>query len=227
MSSPLSYMSLSLVAVAALALGGAAETRAQPSPPPAPPPAVGNAPAVSGRVQHLLITPFGEVDGLLLDDGIQVHIPPHMTAQTVAFVRPGDTVTVDGVPESMSVLRADALTNARTGASLTVQPPDPSNRPLPPHLRTAALKQLSAQGRVSVLLTGPRGEVNGVLLSDGSIVRFPPPAAFQFRALLKAGQSLAAQGYGSESALGRALEATALGASTGSLQQIYQGGPPR
>ena len=50
---------------------------------------------------------------------------------------------------------------------------------MPPHLRMAGLQTQQAQGRIDVVLTGPRGDANGVILSDGAIVRFAPHALQQ------------------------------------------------
>ncbi|HJU20543.1 MAG TPA: hypothetical protein VJ770_29175 [Stellaceae bacterium] len=54
-------------------------------------------PAVEGRVAQYSLTPRGDVDGLILDDGTEVHLPPHLGAQLVFSVKPGDPVTVRGL----------------------------------------------------------------------------------------------------------------------------------
>jgi hypothetical protein len=38
------------------------------------------------------LTPRGEVDGLILNDGTEVKLPPHLTGQIVFAIRPGDAV---------------------------------------------------------------------------------------------------------------------------------------
>ena len=62
----------------------------------APPPAPGasfyghSSPVAQGTVGQYLLNPHGEVDGLLLSDGTQVHFPPHMGDELVAAVKPQD-----------------------------------------------------------------------------------------------------------------------------------------
>src|SRR5471030_317093 len=48
------------------------------------------------------------------------------------------------------------------------------DRAVPPPQRAQNLQQLQAEGIIDTVLSGPRGETNGVILNDGSIVLFPP-----------------------------------------------------
>ena len=54
-------------------------------------------PAIQGRVGQYSLTPRGDVDGLILTDGTEVHMPPHLGTQLVFAVKPGDAVTVHGL----------------------------------------------------------------------------------------------------------------------------------
>jgi hypothetical protein len=181
------------------------------------------APIAQGLVTRYLMNPRGDVDGLLLDDGTQVKFPPHMSAELTATVKPGQTVTVQGFRENRISVKAFVIS---TGNASVVEH-EPTSPPIPPMIANAQLTQISASGQVQRLLYGPRGDVNGVLLSDGSIVRFPPEAAYQLSALLQVGQTVSATGYGTQNQYGRALEATALGASGQALQPIYGPGTAR
>src|SRR5205807_9560779 len=80
---------------------------------PAPPPPAPNAaqppggtlyasqlPETRGTVQRFMLTPIGELDGVILADGTEVHLPPHLTTQLAGAVRVGDTVTVQGYRSS-------------------------------------------------------------------------------------------------------------------------------
>jgi hypothetical protein len=79
---------------------------------------------------------------------------------------------------------------------------------------------MRAQGEVRHLRFGGKGEVNGVILSDGTIIRFKREALYRFGGLLQVGQRIAATGFGSENEYGRALEATALGPEGQTLQPL-------
>jgi hypothetical protein len=76
---------------------------------------------------------------------------------------------------------------------------------------------MGVSGTVTRVLTGPRGEANGVLLDDGTVVRFPPHVGEAFADLVRPGARLAAQGYGSSGPAGTAIEAVALGPSEASM----------
>ena len=79
---------------------------------------------------------------------------------------------------------------------------------------------MEAQGQIKAQLYGPRGDVNGVLLEDGTQVRLPPPEAQRMSAQLAVGQTVAVRGNGIASPLGRVVAARELGASTGQLQPV-------
>ena len=126
-------------------------------------------------VARLLTNPYGEVDGLRLTDGTVVRFPPHMADALTTAVKVGDTVRIIGRSEAGGAVKADAIVNTATGQTVYDQPPEPGRaRPMPPHLRMAGLQTQQAQGRIEAVLTGPRGDANGVILSDGAIVRFAP-----------------------------------------------------
>ena len=46
--------------------------------------------SISGTVAHYTLAPRGEVDGFVLSDGTQVHVPPHQAAALVITARLGD-----------------------------------------------------------------------------------------------------------------------------------------
>jgi hypothetical protein len=71
-----------------------------------------------------------------------------------------------------------------------------------------------------VLTRGKRGEVNGVVLSDGTFIHFPPPVGIQFTALLREGNAMAASGNGTSNQYGRSFEAAAIGPSMSQLETI-------
>ena len=210
-----------------------------------PPPALGSpphaqagpaSPVVSGRIQRWLINPNGEVDGLLLADGTQVSFPPHLSAAVQQLLKPGDTVQVSGRRAANApVVRAATLT-ADSGRSVSDQPPAPdapSPPPREPGALTGALTAMSADGQIAREIYTDRGDVNGVVLDDGTIVRFPPQAGAQLAMIVQPGGKLYAKGWGSSSASGNALEATAIGSTSDDLHELFarpngeQAGLPR
>ena len=179
-------------------------------------------PAAQATATRLLTNPFGEVDGMLLNNGMLVTFPPHMGEQLAATVKPGDMVEVKGYPEMPGQIKGYVITNRGTGQSVVTLPkPSPAVKP-PPHLRGVGLRELSAQGEIKNVRYGGKGEINGVILANGTIVRFPRHVSYQFAQLFQVGRSIAASGYGTENQYGRALEATALGPVGQTPQPIYQ-----
>ena len=63
-------------------------------------------PSAQGKSVRLLVNPFGEVDGLLLDNDTIVTFPAHMGDELASVVKPGDAVVVKGYPESPSQIKA-------------------------------------------------------------------------------------------------------------------------
>lgn len=178
-------------------------------------------PAAQAKAVTLLINPFGDVDGVLLDSGMIVTFPPHMAEQLAAAIKPGDSIIVKGYQESPSQIKGYVITNASSNQSVMTLPKPPAGMKMPKHLRGAGLKDMSARGEVRHLRFGGRGEINGVILADGTIVRFPREASYRFASLLQIGQRMAATGYGTQNQFGRALEATALGPDGQAPQPLY------
>lgn len=178
---------------------------------------------VEGQVQRMLINPYGEVDGLRLSDGTIARFPPHMADALTATVKVGDAVRIIGRAETRGTVKADAIIHADSGRTVYDQPPPVGQgRVLPPHLRAQRLQPQQVEGHVDTVLTGPRGEANGVILSDGSIVRFPPES---LRLSVQTGAPFAASGLGTRNAFGTALEAVSMGTTLSTLQPLYDRAP--
>jgi len=230
-------------AAAALTIGYGVSAQAPPPPPGVllSAPATGPAAAAGaynsyqssetrGTVQHFTLTPIGEIDGVILTDGTEVHVPPHLTAQMASAVRVGDMVSVQGYRSPGALLvAATSITDTNTGQTVVDNgPPSPGSRPPPPPpgVPAAGAQQASVQAKVQRSLHGPAGDVNGALLDDGTIVRLPPPSAYQVASLLSPGQVLAVQGWELTTAYGRVVDAQAVGASLGQLTQVAPPPPP-
>jgi len=242
---------MSFAALLAASAGCAAQPRPEEAPVPPPPPVAEDVPPPPGatplaprprgprgqladagtaataqlQVTRFLTNPDGDVDGFLTSDGMLVRFPPHLSAQLTSQVRKGDIVQVSGWRDAGGSFRAQRITDTRSGQQLFDQPPLPDARPLPRELRGAGLSPLSAQGQVAYVTTAPRGEPDGVILADGTVIKLTPPVAQQFGALVRTGATVSAQGYGTRNQYGTALQATSFG-SPGNLTQIYDRTPP-
>lgn len=183
-------------------------------------------PAIHGKVLQYDLTPRGDVDGLILQDNIEVHVRPDLGTQLTALVRPGDAVTIHGLKaRSAPVVQALSVTADDGGRTLTDT--GPTGRPPPPHRPApdADGASMQAQGPVRMLLHGPRGDLNGALLQDGTLVHLPPPEAARLAASLTVGHTLVAEGSGVRNALGTAIDAARIGPDASHLAEVAH--PPR
>ena len=172
-------------------------------------------PAIPGKVAQYSLTPRGDVDGLILTDGTEVHLPPHLGTQLVYAVKPGDAVTVRGLrARAIPMVQAMSISNDATGTTVS------DNGPGGPRGPRGAEQPLTAEGRIKAQLHGPNGDLNGALLDDGTIVRLPPTEAQRMAANLTPGAPLYVQGNGFAGPLGRVIEATSIGPNQGQLAQI-------
>lgn len=167
-------------------------------------------PEVKGKVAQYLPTPRGDVDGLLLDDGTEVQVGPFASTQLVFAVRPGDTVTVHGLKaRALPMIAAASVTNDATGVTVLGGPP-----------RLHEPAQVDVQGTVKETLHGPRGDANGVLLQDGTVVRLPPPEAEKLGDMLATGKAIVVHGFGYAGPLGKAVAAREIGPDAAHLTKI-------
>ena len=191
-------------------------------------------PAFSGKLQLFTLSPRGDIDGFLLTDGTEVKLPPHLTAEIAAAVKIGDAVTVRGLrAASIPLIAASSVTNDATGVVVVDNGPQghgkkdrdaggPKGGPGRVVIEGTAT---DLQGRVKVALHGRKGEVNGALLEDGTVLRLPPPEALRFAVMLAPGQSIAARGALRSTPYGKVMEVRAIGASLDQLSE-FQGPPP-
>ncbi|HEY6431343.1 MAG TPA: hypothetical protein VIZ17_05125 [Acetobacteraceae bacterium] len=166
--------------------------------------------SVQGQVTAYSVTPRGDVDGLILDNGQQVHLPPHLSVALVFAVRPGDTVTVQGTkPKDGSVVDAVSVTNDKTGQKVERMPAG-----------QADAASMQAEGPIKLQLYDPRGQLNGVMLADGTQIYLPPSAAEARAADLAPGHSLYVEGTGYAGPLGKSIAARELGADKASAAMV-------
>jgi hypothetical protein len=182
-------------------------------------------PAQRGQVQQFTLTPRGDIDGLILSDGTEIKTPPHLSTDIAYAIKPGDTVTIHGLhAAALPLIEAVSITDEATGRTVVDSgPPGPGRGPgAAPGMPVPGLTEV--QGRVRMSLHGPRGDVNGALLEDGTVLRLPPPEADRFANLLQPGQPLVAEGDGFANAVGKVLEVRQLGPSRDQLSLVAE--PP-
>jgi hypothetical protein len=189
-------------------------------------------PAFRGSVQQFTMTPRGDIDGIILTDGTEVKIPPHLTAELGSAVKIADAITIRGLrAASLPLISASSVTNDATSRAVVDDgaPKGPSKKERdaakgPPDRAFIEGTPSEMQGHIKAALHGRRGEINGALLDDGTVLRLPPPEAERFAALLTPGQTIAIRGTLRTNRFGKVLVVRALGLSLDRLSEVQ--GPP-
>lgn len=187
-------------------------------------------PAIRGELDRLTLTARGDIDGFILKDGTEVKTAPDLSTQIASAIRPGDRVTVHGLkavalPLVSAVSITDEIahrtvTDSGLSAPMMPPPPPPPPRGGPPQPR-GAMSETS--GRVRMVLHGPQGEMNGVLLESGAILRFPPDQDAQLATVIQPRQPVIAEGTVITNALGTVVDVQQIGPSRDQLVAV---GPP-
>ena len=175
------------------------------------PPSMDRPPVADSIVDRYLLTPRGDVNGLLLRDGSQMHVTLRAGEDLTKTIQPGDHVRVHGRRVSESPLvRPDVIVNVTDGRSFTV--PYRLDLPMPPREERPSVNEMHVIGTIKLLLYDhSNGLVNGALLSDGTQIRLPPDVGERFHASLHKNMDVEVRGYGVATPHGNALEATAIG----------------
>ena len=167
-------------------------------------------PEFKGKVAQYTLSPRGEVDGLILDDGTEVNVPPHLSSALVFSIKPGDAVSIHGLKaRAVPMIAAVTVTNVASGVVVGGQAGGREDG-----------ARMEVTGVVKEVLHTPHGDVGGALLQDGTVVRMPPPAAKKLASLLVVGQTIAVRGMGVNNALGKAVFAMDAGPSMDKLTHI-------
>lgn len=204
---------LLLVAGAAIESGQAAEPVALTDP--------AQLPGFDGQVQQFTLSPRGDIDGLILKDGTEVKTPPHLSTAIAYAVKPGDKVTIHGLrAAALPLVQATAITDHASGRTIvdTGPAPRPPGVAAPPEPNADGVVEL--QGAVRMSLHGARGEINGLLLQDGTVLRFPPDAAANMANLLQPGKNVVAEGAQVMSPVGKVMQVNAIGTSRADLVPV-------
>jgi hypothetical protein len=178
---------------------------------------------IEGRVTRYLITPMGDVEGVLLDSGTVARLPAHMGKELVGAVNVGDAVNIAGIRDKESTsFRVYSITNTQSKQTVVKRDKKWTEVNMPRMLRSMGLKELTANGEVQTMLTGPRGDPQGVILDDGTVVRFGKQAVYAASAQMKIGAKMAAKGYGTENEYGRAIDANAIGDTPETMKTVVR-----
>jgi hypothetical protein len=182
-------------------------------------------PETKGTVTRLLLDPHGDADGLILDGHLQVHLPPHLSSTLVERVAPGDVVSVRGVkPRDVNMVSAVSIVTAHGDVVIDDGPHAGEKKRRKPAADVdegdsgPARRAQKVSGAVVLSLHGPKGELRGALLDDGTSLRMSRESAAELASHLMPGACVEAWGELVETGIGRTLDvdeiAHAAGAET-------------
>lgn len=181
-------------------------------------------PRTEGMVDRFLVNPHGDIDGILLTSGMEVHVPPHLSRDIRAAVQAGASISIFGARLSQAEMIAAVAIEAASGQRIVDHGPpkhhEEKRGEARKHDAKPAHPPMEAEGVVQRPLHGPKGEVRGALLKDGRIIRIPPRDAAAHEALLRAGARLAARGPGLAADGATVIEAKEVGASLDALKPV-------
>jgi hypothetical protein len=184
-------------------------------------------PAVSGEVERFIINPRGDLDGLVLAGNRLVHVPPHLSEAVTSAIRPGDTIRVHGVrPRGADMMAAVSLTAASGQVILDGRPAAQEKGQKGVHDKPKQQK-FEAQGTVHLSLFGPKGELRGALLDDGTVLRIGPKEAERVVDLLRPAAVIQARGAGIDTKHGRVIVVSEIAAAGGAFKPVKKPKPEK
>lgn len=198
--------------VIGLVLSFSLYAQAGPPPPPPPPPAGGpqqlgvqSVNTYQAKVVKLSVNDDYVYDGFYIvnnGDTINVQFPPHLGSQVTSVIKTGTPVLVNGVlnvtPRGEKEIRmVSVAAGSKTIAVTGIPPAD-----IPP-----AETYTSGKGRVKELQTNREGEVNGLIVDSGIILRVPPHIVRQLGSAISVNADIAYTGVQKISRSGESLAA--------------------
>ena len=143
-------------------------------------------------VTEVLKNDHDDVDGLKLDSGDSIHFPPHMGQQIMAIAKVGNVVEVVGRPEvtpkGERVFEISQITSGKK--TVRIERPRPKHGPKPKHDE----QPMSAEGTVTEYARNPHGDVDGLILEDGTVVKFPPHQSHELQEIVRVGDEVKIEG---------------------------------
>jgi hypothetical protein len=183
-------------------------------------------PKTVSTLDRFVLNPTADIDGLLLDDGTEIHTPPHLSDKLLKALSAGDSLTVHGVKTRASNLIVAVAIDPANGKRILDEGPGPKHDKHDKPKKTAEHGETATvSGMIHRLLHGPKGNAHGALLEDGTIVRFAPHCAEAFAKVLVVGATLFVRGHELSTKHGSVVNAKAMGQSEASLTDVPK--PPK
>ncbi len=173
-------------------------------------------PSFIGVVDRFLPNPDGRVDRLVFKEGPQIAFPPDAFEAIREVAPAGRPLVVWGI-RARSAAVITMLAFGAPDAEPTVLDrfywrPEPG--------RNEGRREMLLIGTVWVPYLSPQGQTAGAILENGDVVRVEPKIAAMFKDRFVAGAKIVAEGTGSETPQGKAIDAERVGDSIATVQSL-------
>ncbi len=154
-------------------------------------------PQINAVFERFIVNRHGRIDGLVVShahESLLVHVPPHLHELIERAVRPNELIQVRAVRlRGVNAIAAIAITTADR-VEIVDDGPDHADKRKSEETAVAVEEDANLDGLVRLPLLGPKGELRGALLTDGTVVRVGPEDAKHVAHLLAAGARIAVRG---------------------------------
>lgn len=179
--------------------------------------------SADAKFSRFLLSPHGEIRGLLLEGGGIVHVRPAAVRDT--SLKAGDALKIEGFGKPGHYFGAKVT----KGSTIVVEGVEGGKHGKDgkhgkggkkgDKKAKAALSPMTSTGTVTTLLEGKKGKVHGVVMSDGTVAYAGHKG--DLGALgLKKGDAVTLTGKGGSYALGRAMKIDEVKLPSGAVKKI-------
>ena len=162
----------------------------------------------SGKIEFISYSPHGDPEGIVLKDGVFIRIPPHSLLDANAF-KVGAEISGEGELAAESV--APVYHHAKVMSGRTLVADDSGTKEERESLKTQHKRDLEGRrksepkmedmeisGKVVALGRSPKGEIDRVILEDGTSIHISKEAKLgpKERKGLKVGSQIEVEGEG-------------------------------
>lgn len=162
---------------------------------------------IEGKVVRVTTAPKGEVDGVILEDGTWIHWPPHLADEYAPLAQPESRVQAKGRKEvnreGKEWFETFTLTNQETKASYEREDVGPPPK-RPHHGSRERSEKKTIEGTIRSFTTAPKGETDGAIFEDGTVIHWPPHREEEFVTLVKVGEKVQVTGWNERTPHGEA-----------------------
>lgn len=152
---------------------------------------------VAGRVKTFVKNDHDDIDGITLENGSSIHFPPHMSDAVTKLVQVGDLIEVHGHDKTLKhgekVFEAERIGKDRE--SVEIKPPrPPRGGPRGPKGPRESEEPMTVTATVREFHSNRHGDVDGLILSDGTEVKVPPHQGADLQEVAKVGSEVRVEG---------------------------------